>query len=297
MIVIESIFIVILSIMFGLFLMGLERKITARIHKRYGPPVWQQYIDVIKLFAKSTISHGVIFDLGVVMAFGGTVATLLFMPFGDFKVISMSGDLFVVIYLLAIALLGMAMSAVNSGNPNASIGIMRALTQMLGYEIPWLVVLVGMMFVFKTSSISALALAQQGSILSWNIFRMPLGAIVAFITLSGQLGKKPFDTFIAPAEIASGPMVEYGGKFIGMLFLQHSVGMVVEIGLFVNFFLGGASNIGIFMLKVIAVYFFQTIISNVVSRFRVEQVVKFNWGWPMLLAFIQSFWLIGMGVK
>ncbi|HPE69380.1 MAG TPA: NADH-quinone oxidoreductase subunit H [Thermotogota bacterium] len=297
MLIVESILITLLAIAYGLFLMGFDRKITARVQKRYGPPIWQQYIDTIKLFAKSTISHGFIFDMGVIMALGGTIATLLFMPVGDWKVLSMSGDLFVVIYLLAVALLGMAMSAVNSANPNASIGIMRALTQMLGYEIPWLVVLVGMMYTFKTSSIWNLVGGQAGGFSNWNMVRMPLGAIVAFTTLMGQLGKKPFDTFIAPAEIASGPMVEYGGKYMGMLIVQHAVGMFVEIGLFVNLFLGGGANIGIFLLKVLAVYFVQVLVGNVLSRFRVEQVVRFHWKWPMVLAFVQSIWIMVVGVR
>jgi NADH-quinone oxidoreductase subunit H len=94
-------------------------------------------MDVLKLFGKDAITHGFIFDFGAIMAFGGMIATLFFVPIGAIQLYSMSGTLILVIYLMAIAYLGMAMATVGSGNPLASVGISRALTQMLGYEMPF----------------------------------------------------------------------------------------------------------------------------------------------------------------
>ncbi|MDK2865203.1 MAG: NADH-quinone oxidoreductase subunit [Thermotogota bacterium] len=295
--ILESAAVIITGIVFGLFLLGVQRKLVARVQRRYGPPIWQQFIDVAKLFSKSSISHGFVFDMGVMMALGGTIATLLFVPIGKLQVLSMSGDFIVVVYLMAVASLGMAMSAVNSGNPNASIGVMRALTQMFGYELPYLVVMMGMMFAYRTSSILGMAQVQQGGILNWNLFRVPIGAIVVFISMFGISGKKPFDTPIAPAEIASGPMVEYSGKFLGSLTLMHALVIFVDISIFVNVFLGGASNYWFFLLKVLAVFSLMVLISSVIPRFRVEQVVTFSWKWPLFFAVIQSVILVAMGVR
>ncbi|HCZ07217.1 MAG TPA: proton-conducting membrane transporter [Thermotogae bacterium] len=295
--ILESAAVIITGIVFGLFLLGVQRKLVARVQRRYGPPIWQQFIDVAKLFSKSSISHGFVFDMGVMMALGGTIATLLFVPIGKLQVLSMSGDFIVVVYLMAVASLGMAMSAVNSGNPNASIGVMRALTQMFGYELPYLMVMMGMMFAYRTSSILGMAQVQQGGILNWNLFRVPIGAIVVFISMFGISGKKPFDTPIAPAEIASGPMVEYSGKFLGSLTLMHALVIFVDISIFVNVFLGGASNYWFFLLKVLAVFSLMVLISSVIPRFRVEQVVTFSWKWPLFFAVIQSVILVAMGVR
>lgn len=295
--ILESAAVIITGIVFGLFLLGVQRKLVARVQRRYGPPIWQQFIDVAKLFSKSSISHGFVFDMGVMMALGGTIATLLFVPIGKLQVLSMSGDFIVVVYLMAVASLGMAMSAVNSGNPNASIGVMRALTQMFGYELPYLVVMMGMMFAYRTSSILGMAQVQQGGILNWNLFRVPIGAIVVFISMFGISGKKPFDTPIAPAEIASGPMVEYSGKFLGSLTLMHALVIFVDISIFVNVFLGGASNYWFFLLKVLAVFSLMVLISSVIPRFRVEQVVTFSWKWPLFFAVIQSVILVATGVR
>ncbi|KLO24997.1 respiratory chain complex I subunit 1 family protein [Marinitoga sp. 1155] len=288
-----------LAFFWQITLSGIQRKVVARIHRRVGSPWYQNFIDIFKAWSKSSISHGFIYDFGVLMALGGTIATLIFVPAGDLVVFKNLDNFFVIVYLLAVGSLGMAMSAVGSGNPWASIGVMRALTQMLGYELPYIMAVFGIIYANKTASISAIAVAQQGmGILSWNMFRMPLGTIVGFITLMGMLGKKPFDTPIAPAEIASGPLVEYGGKHLGMLILQHEFATFVEIGLFVNLFLGGGTIVT-FLIKYFIVYMLATIISTVVARFKIDQLVVFYYKVPLALAFIQTAIIIftGLGVS
>jgi NADH-quinone oxidoreductase subunit H len=114
----------------------------------------------------------------------------------------------------------------------------------------------------------------------------------------GMLAKKPYDTPIAPAEIASGPLVEYGGKHIGMLMLQHEFAVFIEVGLFVHLFLGGGGIVA-YLIKYAAVYLFATIISAVLGRFKVEQVVFNYYKVPLILAIIQTAIVIftGLGVK
>ncbi|ACR80733.1 respiratory chain complex I subunit 1 family protein [Kosmotoga olearia] len=287
MTVIKSIGLLLLAFVYTITLEGIARKIVARIERRYGPPFWQNFIDIFKALTKHSISHGFIFDFGVWMALGGTIATVLFIPAGSLVVFPGLDNIFVVIYVLAIGLLGMAMSAVGSGNPNASIGIGRALTQMLGYELPFLIVILGILFENRTSSISAIV-DKQIEAGVYNAWIMPIGAVVAFISLMGMLGKKPFDSFIAPAEIASGPLVEYSGKFLGLLMIQHAFAVFIEISLFVNFFLGGGRTVWEFLAKFFVVFFILVIISAVLPRFRVEQAVKYYWKWPLILAFVQT---------
>ncbi|HDP76908.1 MAG TPA: proton-conducting membrane transporter, partial [Mesotoga infera] len=90
-----------------------------------------------------------------------------------------------------------------------------------------------------------------------------------------------------PAEIASGPLVEYSGKYLGMLMIQHAFATFIEIGLFVNLFLGGGRTLWEFLLKFLIVYFSIVIISATIPRFRVEQAIKFYWKWPLILSFVQ----------
>jgi len=181
---------------------------------------------------------------------------------------------------------GMAMSSCGSGNPLANIGVMRALSQMVGYEVPFMIVVISMINAYDTSSISGLVEIQQAN--GWFFGSMPIGGIVGFICLLGMLGKKPFDTFIAPAEIASGPMVEYGGKQLGMLFILHEVSTFIEVSLYVNLFLGGGSNLLEFIVKYFIVYTLASYISNVLGRFKIDQVLKFYFKVPIMLALLQA---------
>jgi len=287
-----------IAFFFQVTIEGFQRKVTARVQRRVGPRWYQTFIDIFKALSKSSISHGFIYDFGVMMALGGTMATVVFVPFSGIVAFDGLDTFFVIIYLLAIGSLGMAMSAVGSGNPWASIGVMRALTQMVGYEVPFMIVVLGMIHAYGTSSISALAEVQAGGFMNWHLFRMPLGAIVGFISLMGMLAKKPYDTPIAPAEIASGPLVEYGGKHLGMLMLQHEFAVFIEVGLFVNLFLGGGGLIA-YMIKYAAVYLFATMISAVLGRFKIEQVVYNFYKVPLALALIQTAVVVftGLGVE
>lgn len=273
---------------FGLTFEGLGRKITARIQRRYGPPWYQNFIDVFKTLTKHGWTHGWIFDFGVLMALGGVIATLSFVPLGNLVAFPGLDNFFVIAYLFTVGALGMAMGMVGTGNPWASIGVARALTLMLGYEVPYLIVITTLMYFYKTGNISNTVAAQNGT---WNLFKFPIGALVAFISLQGMLGKEPFEAPIAPAEIASGPMVELSAKYMGLLMLMNTFMEFVEISLFVDFFLGGGNYIE-FLLKYFVVWALAVMISTVLPRFRIEQAVAFYWTVPILLAFLQVFLVV-----
>ena len=275
---------------------GVNRKVVGRLQKRYGPRWYQEFLDIFKLLSKRSVSHGWIFDFGVIMALGGIIGTAMFMPLTtSFSAFAPFDNFFIFVYLIAVGMLGMAMSASGSGNPLASIGVMRALTTMLAYEVPFMIIVLTIIKLTGTSSLTGIALWQQAQGNNWFIVALPVGGIVAILCLMGMLGKKPFETYIAPAEIASGPMVEYGGKQLGMLFIMHEITVFIEVSLFVHLFLGGANNIFEFLIKYFLVYTFVNLISNVNGRFKIDQVVKFFYKWPLLLASAQAIVAIYFG--
>jgi len=275
---------------------GVNRKIIGRVQKRYGPKWYQEFLDIFKLLSKRSITHGWIFDFGVIMALGGIIGTAMFMPItSDLMAFSGFDNFFIFVYLIAVGMLGMAMSASGSGNPLASIGVMRALTTMLAYEVPFMIVVLTIIKLSGTSSLSAIGEFQQMAGNNWFFIALPLGGIVGVMCLMGMLGKKPFETYIAPAEIASGPMVEYGGKQLGMLFIMHEITVFIEVSLFVHLFLGGADNIVLFIVKYFAVYTTLNIISSVYGRFKIDQVVLFFYKWPLFMAVTQAFIAIYLG--
>lgn len=276
----------VLALIVGVFFLGLARKIMARIHWRYGPPLIQPVIDMIRLFYQKSVSHGRMFDLGIVLSLAGSIVVVLFLPFGGIAPLSSSGGLLVILYIMLLAPLGLALSGGQGANPNISIGISRKLILSLGYEVPLLLVLLAVMTRYKTISIMEVVSAQQST--GWSLISFPLflSGLSYFLILPAILGIRPFDITSAPQEISSGPMVEYGGKYLALATIEHAFALFIGIALFVNLFLGGAANPVIFFVKMLVVFVLGLCINAVFPRFRIEQAIKYLWKWPTLLAFL-----------
>jgi len=282
--VIKAVWIVVLPIIafiIGIFFLGLQRKIIARIHRRYGPPIYQPVIDIIKLFNQKTISHGRLFDVGIILSLAGSIVLILFIPFGGIAPLSGSGDFLVVLYLMLLAPLGIALSGGEAANPNISIGISRKMMLSLGYEVPLIFSILAVMTYYKTTSLVEITKAQQH--LLWGGIYLPLPAIAYFMILPAMLGLRPFDVVSAPQEISSGPSVEYGGKYLALATIEHAFHIFITISLFVNLFLGGG-NPFTFFIKMLVVFLVCLFIHAVFPRFRLDQAIRYCWRWPAILA-------------
>ena len=284
--IIEIILSPVLALIIGIFFLGLFRKIMARIHWRYGPPILQPVIDIIKLFYQKSVSHGAMFNFGIILSVAGSIILVLFIPFGNMCPLSTSGGLLVILYLMLFAPFGIALSGGEGANPNISIGISRKLILSLGYEVPFLLVLLTVMTNYKTISIIEVVKIQQNTgwaLISWPLF---LPGIAYFLILPAMLGLRPFEIVSAPQEISSGPNVEYGGKYLALVTIEHAFHLFIGIALFVNLFLGGAGNPVLFFIKMLVVFVLGVFIHAVFPRLRIEQAVAYLWKWPVVLAFI-----------
>ena len=284
--IIEIILSPVLALVIGIFFLGLARKVMARIQWRYGPPITQPVIDIIRLFSQRSVSHGGLFNLGIVCSLAGSVALILFLPLGKICPLGVSGGMLVILYLMLLAPLGMALSGGEAANPNISIGISRKLILALGYEVPLLFVLLAVMTRYETISLLKIVESQEST--GWALFSLPLllPGIAYFLILPAILGLRPFEIIQAPQEISSGPMVEYGGQFLALAMIQHALTVFIGIALFVNLFLGGGVNPATFFVKMLVVFIITLFINAVFPRLRIEQAVKYLWRWPTLLALI-----------
>ncbi len=282
----KIILVIFLAFIIGIFFLGLSRKIIARIQWRYGPPITQPIIDIIKLFNQGSMSHGVLFNFGIILSLVGSIVVILFLPMGKMCPLSSSGGLLVILYLMLLLPLGIALSSGEAANPNASIGISRKFILALGYEVPLLLIFLAVMTHYNTISIVKIVKMQSNT--GWSLTSLPLllSGIAYLLILPAILGVRPFEIFKAPQEISSGPMVEYGGKFLAFATIQHAFNEFIGISIFVNLFLGGASNPGYFFLKMLVVFFIYQFVNAVFPRFRIEQALKYLWKWPTLLAFV-----------
>jgi len=283
--VVEFVFSPFLAFIIGVFFLGLFRKIVARIHTRYGPPIIQPLLDVIKLFHQKGFSHGVLFDLGLILSLAGSIVVILFLPFAEICPLKSSGGLLVILYVMLFLPLGIALSGGEGANPNISIGISRKLILSLGYEVPFLLIIISVMSFYKTISIVDIVNTQEG--FRWALFSpLFLSGIAYFMILPAMLGIRPFDIVSAPQEISSGPQVEYGGKYLAFSCIQHAFSIFITIALFVDLFLGGGKNFLFFFLKMLVVFVSMVLIHSVFPRLRLEQALRYLWRWPTIFAFL-----------
>ena len=293
------------AIMLGLLLTGLDRKIYARLQRRVGPPIYQPWLDVVKLSQKETIipktANYTAFRLAPLLGFAGMLAAIAVIPVtGIYSGLYQSGDLLVVLYLLSAPALALAMGAAASGSPYSSIGLSREISIMLAYEIPMLIVFltvgmrVGMELggtaIFSLSSIVNFQLSQGSLLLDLPM----LPAFLAFlICIPGMLGVVPFDIPEAETEITEGPLLEYSGSGLAMFKLTGGLKMLVLSALTVALFfpMGLGSfwlvNLLWFIFKCVVIMFFTTtLIRAMQARMRIEQAYKFYLLVPTALALI-----------
>ena len=197
------------------------------------------------------------------------------------------GGVITLTYLLMIPSLGLALGVGQCANPNGSIGISRALTAMLAYDVPFVLVMFGVAWFYGTTNLAEIiAIQQQAGVGSWGVMQMPLLALSGLMILPGMLGKQPFEIYVAPAEIATGPMVEMGGKFMGGLFVMQCFQLYTVGVLYTTLFLGGGENWLTFLIKIFAVVAIPMSIAFVFPRYRTEDMLRWMWKWPVMVGLL-----------
>ena len=272
---------------------GIYRRITARIHRRWGPPFYQNLMDNAKLFCKTeTMSHGIMFYFGPIIMAAGSVTSLLFIPFFNdslwFSGVSAYGNLILITYLMVIGPLGNALAVGVSGNPFGVMGVTRGLTRMIGLEVAFFIAIGLLMWVTNTTSLLEIIALQNVDGGTWNMFQYPLLFIISLFAFLGFMGSSPFDVAGAPPEVYSGPAAEFGAKFLGLLMGQSLIFSFAKLILWVNLFMGGASNWLELIAKTFSLFLFQALWGAVFPRYRVEQAVDVLWKIPFVLGIIAT---------
>ena len=285
----------VLAFFVGITYGSLTRIITARVQNRIGPPWYQNLLDTVKLASKKTaIHHGAMHFMGPAFIMVTAVVSVLVIPVLNdgrwFANLNFHGDLIFLLYIMTFGPLGMALGAGQTGNPNSAIGVTRGLSQMVGFEIPWVMALVALMVQYKTTSITGL-MQIQAETGTWLAFSSPFAFIAAVMAMFGMFRYSPFDIVGAPTELASGPMSENGGKYLFVMMTAGSVFTFAKLVLYVDLFMGGADNLLILLVKTFALYMVPVLYGVVNPRYRTEQAVRWFWGWPSffgLLAILQA---------
>lgn len=274
---------------YGITLNGLVIKIVARVHGRYGPPVWQRFLDIIKNYGRRrSVAHGVMFFMGPIFRLAGGIGTYLFIPaiLGSaiFSNFSFSGDLLLVMYFIFFGQLGMALGAGESGHPYSPIGVSRGLSQMTAFELPFALSVIALAVQYETFSITEIVMAQQGGVLNWTLFTNPLAVVAGLFAMLGMNMHSPFDIVIAPQEIPIGPPTEFHSQYLGMLQTNRGLFTAAKLVLFMNLYFGGATNFLDLIIKTFFIYMINVAVGVAFPRFKTEQSIRFFLKVPLLIA-------------
>jgi NADH-quinone oxidoreductase subunit H len=272
----------------GLVASWIDRKVTARIQYRVGPPFLQPFRDIVKLLGKETLiprgSSRAVFMMAPVIGFSSVVvaSTILWLNSGR-GVQSFLGDILVVIYLLAIPSISIMIGGFASGNPVARVGASREMKLLLSYELPFiLAVLVPIIksgFSLRLGEI--LSMQAQNGVFALSVSGI-LALIVFVLVMQAKLAFVPFDIPEAETEIIFGPLTDYSGTGLAMFRLMKNMLLFTLPFFLVILFLGGFHLNGIQILysflKYIAILVVITVIRNTNPRLRIDQAMKFFWG-------------------
>lgn len=286
------------------FVIWYERKLLAKMQYRVGPLYagrlggWlQSFADLFKLLFKEIVIPAkadmlmFIAPPFAMMALSG--ALLATIPIGSSTYISNSPYSL----LIAIAVIGFfpivaLMAGWASNNKFSFVGGIRALYQMISYEIPLIISVLGVVILTHSLSLYQIA-SDQTSI--WYIGPMILGAIVFFITAMAEVERIPFDLPEADSELVAGYLTEYTSMLFGVMNLAIYIKLYALSSLFTLLFLGGwlgppgVPDFVWFLIKTVVVLTIFIIPRGFFPRIRIDQLIDTGWLWLIGIAFVNVF--------
>ena len=290
----------------------LERKILGRIQNRYGPNrvgpfgLFQPIADGIKLLIKEDIvpirADKVVHFLAPILMAAPAILALGVIPYGrNMTAFSIDGGILFFFAVGSATELAVFMAGWGSNNKFSMLGAMRAIAQMVSYELPLIITVLPVVMIVGSLSPDAMVEAQagyaQGFIPRWFVLT-PWGAaafLLFFVSGLVESNRTPFDVPEGESEIVAGHMTEYSGFKYAIFFLAEYFGMFAVSGLAVTLFLGGwhaplpwlefIPSYVWFFAKLGVLLFVFVWLRGTLPRMRVDHVMNFAWKFMMPMAF------------
>jgi NADH-quinone oxidoreductase subunit H len=279
------------SAVIGLIAGWLDRKVTARLQWRVGPPWYQNFLDIVKLWGKETIvpeGAKATFILAPYLGLASLalVATILGRALlwsqGTF-----SADLIVVLYLLTIPAISLIIGAASSRNPLASVGASREMKLVLSYEFPFILSVIAVI-IKSGGAIQLEAVLNSQCLLKSHLWSWSggLAFIAAIFCAMGKIGMGLFDISEAEQEIMAGTLIEYSGAPLAICKLSKALMLYVMPVFLIILFLGKDLSPLFLALKFAAILVIFILVKNTNPRLRIDQAMRFFWGPVAVLAAI-----------
>ncbi|GAB2721448.1 NADH-quinone oxidoreductase subunit NuoH [Paenibacillus thermoaerophilus] len=279
-----------------------ERKVLGWMQLRIGPNrtgplgLLQTVADVFKLLIKEdTIPHKAdrgLFILAPALAFVPSFACLAVLPFSEnLQLANLNVGLLYYAALSSITTIAIVLGGWASNNKYALLGGMRSAAQMISYEIPLVMSVVGVVLLSGSLNLRNIVEGQLGGFWNWNFIPQIIGFAVFIVAAVSELNRTPFDLPEAESELVAGYHVEYSGFRFAFFMLAEYVYVFAIAALTSVLFLGGwdaplpvldiIPGILWFALKFSFVVFFLIWIRGTLPRVRIDQLMGL--GWKVLL--------------
>lgn len=319
-----------------------ERKMLAKLQLRVGPfycgkveGILQLMGDGIKLLTKEIIipakADKPIFWAAPVLFVATAAAFVALIPAagGGWVVADVDVGLIAVFAVIGFFPVITVLSSWSANSKFPFIGGIRALHQMVSFEIPLILSVLGVVILTGTLNLTEIAESQHTF---WWIVFLPIGAIVFFIAMLAELERIPFDLPEAESEIVAGWLTEFSGMMYGLVQLGSYLKLYAFAGLFVVLFLGGWNGPNIwppfpaeiiekgieigpvtahfpglplvsqqmlndvfwYVVKVVGVIFFILLPRGVFPRVRIDLLLHIGWYKLIGLAFVNIFIALGL---
>jgi ech hydrogenase subunit B len=258
---------VIVTPLIGGLLKGIDRKLTAHMQGRIGPPVIQPFYDVIKLFSKERLVAG---KAQLVFAYAYLVLIITSVVF-----FSLGQDLLVVLFILFFGTLCLPLGALSVKSPYSQFGGHRELLQFLAYEP--ILLFAAIPVALKVGGFPVADVLQHGQPLLPALW---LTFIALLIALTIIMRKSPFDisgSEHAHQELVRGVLTEYSGPYLAIIELGHWYELVLLLAILGLFWIAG-SLWWLSILIALAAWFLVLVIDNVNARLNWSSMLGFAWG-------------------
>ncbi|MFU2210398.1 respiratory chain complex I subunit 1 family protein [Solidesulfovibrio sp. C21] len=262
----------------GALISGVDRRVTAWLQSRYGPPILQPLYDVFKLLGKEPMVTNTWQVICAYVYVAGAALSVMLLFMGS--------DLLLIFFVLTVGAVFLVMGALASPSPYSQVGGQRELLQMLAYEPLLILVFAAIAMVTGSFKVSAVFALDHPL-----LYDIPLMFIVLGYALTIKLRKSPFDISAchhAHQELVRGVYTEYSGPYLAMIEIAHWYEVILILGLCALFW--STSVVGMIILVALT-YLAEIIVDNVTARLTWRWMLKSAVGVGVVLTVINMLWL------
>jgi hydrogenase-4 component C len=287
---------------------GVGRWLRAKMHTRKGPPILQDYYDIVKLFKRQdlhTKESSFVHRLMPPLFLGTMLVLALGMPMlTRLSPLPFLADVILIIYLLALPRFFFALSAIDSGSSYAGVGGIREL--MIGVLVEPSMMLALFIAALSTGSTNVGVMGETiGSLSVAHPIAIAIVGVAFALACYVELGKLPYDLAEAEQEIQEGPLAEYSGPSLAMVKMAMSMKQILVVSWFVAIFLPFGSAVEltvvalvvglvVYLLKLGIIFFICSVFENAVSRVRFKLLGRQTWAVFGIAVFGFVFWILGI---